>query len=503
MIKNIVFIMVVLSFTPFGCNSQDKEEKKDDRQPYAAGKFFSDNPEELRKQLSLLFKKADSKPLDNLRAIIVPHAGYVYSGEVAAAGYGLISPDKQYENIFIIASSHRVAFKGASIYHTGDYITPFGKVKVNTELAGKLVRSNPIFTFRPDAHLYEHSLEVQLPFLQYHMKENIQIVPIVLGTQSKTDCRDIAEALKPYFNEKNLFVISTDFSHYPPYEEAIRVDNKTADAILSKSVQTLENVLDENKHARIKDLSTSLCGWSSVFTCLYLTEGREDYTYIKIKYMNSGDQEFGDKTGVVGYYSIAVVKDNDKMGNDSEFVLSKKDKNDLLMIARQTLNQYIIENTIPAFDTEGFSKTLQQGCGAFVTLNKDHKLRGCIGRFSSSDPLYKVIIDMSVASSTQDTRFPRVTPDELDEIEIEISVLTPLQLIKSIDEIELGRHGIYIKKGYATGTFLPQVATQTNWSLEEFLGHCSRDKAGIGWNGWKDADIYIYEAIVFGENGPE
>jgi len=107
--------------------------------------------------------------------------------------------------------------------------------------------------------------------------------------------------------------------------------------------------------------------------------------------------------------------------------------------------------------------------------------------------------DMTIAAATEDYRFSRVVSDELSTIDMEISVLSPLKLIKSIDEFELGKHGIYIKKGSRGGTFLPQVATETGWTKEEFLGHCAQDKAGIGWTGWKDADIYIYTAIVFGE----
>jgi AmmeMemoRadiSam system protein A len=137
--------------------------------------------------------------------------------------------------------------------------------------------------------------------------------------------------------------------------------------------------------------------------------------------------------------------------------------------------------------------------GAFVTLKEKGDLRGCIGRFISDEPLYKVVQEMAIASSTEDTRFPRVESKEIDELEIEISVLSPMKKIHSIDEIELGKHGIYIKKGYYSGTFLPQVATETGWTKEEFLGHCARDKAGIGWDGWKDAEIYTYEADVFSE----
>jgi len=142
---------------------------------------------------------------------------------------------------------------------------------------------------------------------------------------------------------------------------------------------------------------------------------------------------------------------------------------------------------------------VKTNCGAFVTLKKHSDLRGCIGRFDASEPLYKVVRDMAIASSTQDYRFPPVVYNEIPELEFEISVLTPMRRVYSADEIELGRHGIYIRKGQNSGTFLPQVATETGWTKEEFLGHCAQDKAGIGWNGWKDAELYVYEAIVFGE----
>jgi hypothetical protein len=150
-------------------------------------------------------------------------------------------------------------------------------------------------------------------------------------------------------------------------------------------------------------------------------------------------------------------------------------------------------------DGKNLSSTIKTHCGAFVTLKKYGNLRGCIGRFDASEPLYKVVQEMAVASSTQDYRFKPVEAGEVSELEMEISVLTPMRHINSVDEFQLGKHGIYIRKGNRSGTFLPQVAAETGWTREEFIGHCSQDKAGIGWNGWKDAELYIYEAIVFGE----
>jgi AmmeMemoRadiSam system protein A len=157
------------------------------------------------------------------------------------------------------------------------------------------------------------------------------------------------------------------------------------------------------------------------------------------------------------------------------------------------------QHKTPEVDDKNFSPGLKLHSGAFVTLKEKGELRGCIGRFTADIPLWQVIQQMAISSATQDSRFNPVTAREIDKLEIEISVLSPMKRIYSADEIVLGKHGIYIQKGYYSGTFLPQVATETGWSREEFLGHCARDKAGLGWDGWKDAELYTYEAFVFGE----
>jgi AmmeMemoRadiSam system protein A len=154
---------------------------------------------------------------------------------------------------------------------------------------------------------------------------------------------------------------------------------------------------------------------------------------------------------------------------------------------------------MPDDDSATYPDNLKIHAGAFVTLKENGSLRGCIGRFTANIPLYRLIREMAVAASTEDSRFDPVRMNEIPGLEMEISVLSPLKKITSADEIILGKHGIYIKKGYNSGTFLPQVATETGWSVDEFLGHCSRDKAGIGWDGWKKAELFTYEACVFSE----
>ncbi len=476
---------------------KDKSSVHTDRKPCVAGQFYPGNSTDLREELQAYFAKAKPRTTDELLAIISPHAGYVFSGQVAAHSFNQIDPDKKYENIFVIGSSHRIYFDGASIYNIGNYETPLGKVKVDREFATQLIEDHEVFEYRKDAHLTEHSLEVQIPFLQYHLNTDFKIVPIIIATQTKKTISKIAEALKPYFNSKNLFVISSDFSHYPDYESANKVDHLTATAITSNSPEIFMQTLSANEEMAFPGLSTSMCGWSSMLALLNITSEKPGIEITPIDYKNSGDVAYGDKNRVVGYWAIAVTQKNNI--EEDSFYLSEKDKKKLLHIARTTIEEFVIEKSTPEIDTQNFSKILFEHAGAFVTLHIDGELRGCIGRFNPDAPLYKVVQDMAISAATNDYRFNAVAPEELSKINIEISVLTPMQKIVSIDEIKLGRHGIYIKQGYNTGTFLPQVATNTGWNLEEFLGHCARDKARIGWDGWQNADIYTYEAIIFDE----
>ncbi len=496
--KSVVYLLIVMAMGFFTKNGMgQKMEDMQDRQPAVAGKFYPAGELALKNELAQLFDKALPKKTKNVLAIITPHAGYVFSGVVAATSFNQIDPEKDYEHIFIIGSSHYTYFDGASIYNKGDYITPLGRVQVDHELVQKLMDEHRVFTYNAGAHTQEHTIEVQLPFLQYRIKRGFKIVPIIMGTQSENTIRKVAKALKPYLNERNLFVISTDFSHYPPYDDAVNVDHATADAILSNSPEIFMDTIRDNERKGIPNLATSICGWTSVLTLLEMTSQTEDIKFVPLLYRNSGDSDYGDKIRVVGYWSIVAEQEKEKNGLD--FSLTDEDKKNLLHIARRTLESYIRYGEIPEIDTSGFSATLRTPTGAFVTLNKEGALRGCIGTFRPDKPLYLVVQDMTISASSKDYRFPKVTPDELEKIEIEISVLTPMKKINSVNEIKLGRDGIYIKKGWNAGTFLPQVATSTGWSLEEFLGHCARDKAGIGWNGWKDAEIYTYRALVFDE----
>lgn len=468
-----------------------KSDSLMNREAAVAGKFYSANKESLTNDLIQLFAPAKERKKDAI-AIISPHAGYVFSGEVAASAINQINPEKKYKNVFIIASSHTSYFKGAAIYNAGNFETPMGEVKVNIELCNELIKNNDVFSINADAHKTEHSIEVQLPFLQFHLQNDFQIVPIVIGTDGASTSKKIAEALKPYFNDDNIFVISSDFSHYPEYSDAVKIDKETADAICSGNPDSLLNVITRYKNSDIENLATNCCGWSSVLTLMYLAGN--GYNYNLIDYKNSGDSQYGDHDRVVGYWAISLTKKE-----DTSFRLSDEEKIQLLQLARLTVETKVNEGKKPDLSQMNFSDNLNQQCGAFVTLHKNSELRGCIGRFEPNIPLYQVVVEMATAASMNDYRFSPVSKDELDSVDFEISVLTPMRKIDSVSEIVLGKHGIYISKNGRGGTFLPQVATETGWTLEEFLGHCSRDKAGLSYTGWKDADIYIYEAIIFSE----
>lgn len=187
-------------------------------------------------------------------------------------------------------------------------------------------------------------------------------------------------------------------------------------------------------------------------------------------------------------------------GSENSFTFTKEEKKQLFAIAKSSIQSRLYNNNKFVIDEKSIPENLKKPMGAFVTLKIDGALRGCIGRFISSEPLYNVVQESAISSAFEDHRFSPLTKDEYKNTDIEITVLGPLKKIKNIDEIVLGKHGIYIKKDNRAGTMLPQVAIENGWTVEEFLGFTSRDKAGLGWDGWKDAEIFIYEGVVLEDN---
>ena len=468
-----------------------------------AGKFYDGNPQSLSHEVdSFLTLHANNKQYDHVAAIIVPHAGYYFSGNVAATAYMSLPKDKRYKRIFLLGPSHHEWLDGASVNTEADYYaTPLGQVKVDREMALQLTtNADGVFSYQPKAHDREHCLEVQLPFLQrlftnhYSLftKEVPPIVPIIISTNDFRKLKRIAEALKPYFTDENLFIISSDFSHYPSYEDACQVDAKTGRAVESGDVAKFIATIEGNAKSGIRNLATSACGELAIATLMLMMDSR--YEVKHLLYQNSGDIDDHDHSRVVGYHAFAILR-----GAEKEFSLTDEDKSLLKKIAYNSIKDSLAGKGVAEANSSLFTlhSSLKEKCGAFVSLHKQGRLRGCIGHFGEDVPLHEIVAEMARAAAFEDPRFSPLSRDELDDLDIEISVLTPMRRIQSLDEFELHRHGIYIRKGYRSGTFLPQVADEVNWTKEEFVGHCSQDKAGLGWDGWRDAELYVYEAIVF------
>ena len=490
MVKSLTIIIAVMMMNT--CNGNEAKEPLV-RAATQANRFYTGDAKELSDEVdSLLALHVKDRQYEQVAALIVPHAGYYFSGNVAAAAYQSIPDSKEYKRIFMLGPSHHEWLDGVSVNTEFDYYaTPLGNVKVDVETAQKLMEADSVFSYQPKAHDREHCLEVQLPFLQKRLKDVPPIIPIIISTNDFLKLKRIAETLKPYLTEENLFVVSSDFSHYPKYEDACEVDDRTGKAVESGDVERFIAQLEENARSGVRNLATSACGELAIATLMLMMQDG-GYEVKHLLYQNSGDTDNHDHSRVVGYHAFTIIRKTSQ-----EFALSDDEKRMLKDIALTSIKDSLDGKRIaqPIFNSQ-FS-ILNSKCGAFVSLHKQGRLRGCIGHFGEDVPLYEIVAEMARAAAFEDPRFMPVTKNELDDIDIEISVLTPMRRIQSMDEFELHRNGIYIRKGYRSGTFLPQVADEVNWTKEEFVSHCAQDKAGIGWSGWKDAELYVYEAIVF------
>ena len=457
-----------------------------------AGRFYDGNTQRLSRELDSLLAIHKNTENANVAALIVPHAGYYFSGNVAAAAYATLNPEKHYKRIFLLGPSHHEWLDGASVNTEADYYaTPLGNVRVDRETGRKLIAADSVFSYRPEAHDREHCLEVQLPFLQQRLGDVPPIIPIIISTNDFRKLSRMAEVLKPYLTDDNLFVISSDFSHYPSYDDACEVDAKTGKAVESGDVSEFIATIQANAKSGIRNLATSACGELAIATLLLMLDNQ--YELKHLMYQNSGDVDHHDRSRVVGYHAFAVIRKN-----TAGFVLTEQEKRQLKEIAAASIKDELDGKPVShSIATHVVSRQLKEKCGAFVSLHKHGQLRGCIGHFGEDVPLHEIVARMARAAAFEDPRFQPVRREELDDIDIELSVLTPMRRINSLDEFVLHKHGIYIRKGHRSGTFLPQVADEVNWTKEEFVGHCSRDKAGLGWDGWRDAELYVYEAIVF------
>lgn len=280
-----------------------------ERSTAVAGRFYEKNPVELKAELHNFFNKAIESRFKRPQALITPHGGFAFSAKIAASAYNQISPLESFTNVFLIGSSHHFNFEGAAVFTGEKFLMPLGDVEVNYSLAKKIIKDHPqLFTDKPESHIPEHCLEVQLPFLQYHLKNSFKIIPILLGTQSPRICKSIADALIPYFYDSNLFVITTDFSHYPEYADAQRIDAITEIAILSGNPDLLITTLKANSQKGIHNLKASMCSWNAVLTLMYLAQSNPNLRFVSIDSANSGDEpNWGELSRVIGYRAIVLT----------------------------------------------------------------------------------------------------------------------------------------------------------------------------------------------------
>jgi len=468
---------------------------KEIREPAVAGAFYPDKPEVLSRDVKKYLENSKKEKIEgDIVALISPHAGYMYSGQVAAYAYKLVE-GRAFDSVVVVAPSHRVLFKGASLYDRGGYRTPLGVVPIDTELSKKMMERRKEIQFLPEAHSQEHSLEVQIPFLQVVLK-TFNLIPIVMEPHwSWETCQSVASAIAETVKGKRvLLVASTDLSHFYTYNIAVELDKIFLNHIERFDVEGLNRDLKNNR--------TEACGGGPVITIMLAAKMLGANHGKVLKYANSGDVT-GDRSRVVGYaagvfYKTAggkeKMKEEKKVGVD--LGLNEEEKKALHQIAKTVIENKAKGKAVPDFKVE--SPTLKENRGAFVTIHKRGQLRGCIGYIEGQGPLHKTIERMAEAAAFKDPRFTPVKENELPELELEISVLTPLKRITDVNEIQVGKHGIYIVKGMWAGLLLPQVATEYGWDRQTFLEHTCQ-KANLPSNAWKekDTEIYIFSADIF------
>jgi len=477
------------------------------RRPAVAGQFYPGDPDELRRMVDgLLAGVTETTPGEPI-ALIVPHAGYIFSGHVAAVAFKQME-GRHYDAVVVIGTNHSdPAFHDVSVWPAGAFETPLGQIPIAEDLAQALINADPRIVPNPNVHRYEHSIEVELPFIQ-RVCPDCPIVPVIVGAPTMENCRALSDALaRALAGRRALIVASSDLSHYPAYEDALQVDGATLAAIESLDPEQVVATMAEQMRRGVSNLGTCACGEGPIITAIMAARKLGANHATVLKYANSGDTPFGDRDRVVGYAAVVFWQGE---GNAPAFVapkpalapigsvpLTEEDRQALLRLARQTLEQFLANMTVPWFETT--SPGLQQERGVFVTLTRGGELRGCRGDLLGRKPLYLGVQQMSLAAALDDPRFPPVTRDELDELKIEISVLGPIEPVADVSKIQVGVHGLVVVQDDQQGVLLPQVPVEEGWDREEFLeGVCRKAELPAGC--WREgARLYAFTAEVFGE----
>jgi AmmeMemoRadiSam system protein A len=524
--KKIAFLILMFMSCVFPCLGETGKNFKSTLD----GKWYPAGRVELTKQLSELYKAAEAEELKDVIALILPHAGYQYSGKTAFSG--LKSLGRNYRRIVIFGPSHTMHMTNIfSVPKYDSFETPLGKVPMDVDFMEKLLR-HPVFKDVPEALTREHSVQIQIPLLQYlfqirnskpEIRNSIEqqpstsdqrlatsnfpkIVFIIAGQCSMETVKAAGEILGELMDDDTLLLISSDFTHYGdnyeyfPFRDDIPAKLKALDfgayeMIRKKDADGFGKYIDKT--------GDTICGHVPIETLLSMLP--ENAIAMKTAYTTSG-QILKDYSSSVSYFSIAFTG---KWGERKEpeekkktGTLSAEDKNTLLSLARKTIVFYLDKRKIPEPSDLGIALTdgVKEERACFVTLKENGELRGCIGEIFPSQPLYKSVIVHAVAAAVRDPRFEAVSKDEVGKLSIEISALTPPRGVSSYRDIKIGTDGMVLKKNMRSAVFLPQVATEQGWSLEQTLSALSR-KAGLPENAWKEgASFLTFQAEVFGES---
>jgi len=471
------------------------------REAAVAGLFYPRDPVALGAMIDAFLANVHEVPIENIRGLVCPHAGYEFSGQTGAFSYKLLI-GQPVKTVILLSPSHYAWFEGAFLPRADAYRTPLGLVMISPKAEALL--KVPPFTSAPRCQVerppwwrqspvtapaagqdlpdtWEHSGEVQIPFLQRVLKD-FELVPVIYG---QVDPAEVAKALEPVLDDSTVIVASSDLSHYHPYEQARQLDQRCVDAICA---------LDLEKMA-----SQEACGRGPILTLMHLAKSR-GWQVKLLDFRNSGDTS-GDKSRVVGYAAIAFYSPA-KTGES----FTPEERRWMLELARKSLAECVTTGKLPQVDANGLDGKLLEAKGCFVTLTEGGELRGCIGNLTPQVPLYLAIMENAQNAALRDHRFPPVRPEELDKIEIEISVLTLPQGLHFngsqdlLDRLQPGRDGVILTIGDHAATFLPQVWEQIP-DKQKFLDALAV-KAGCQADAWKSspATVYTYRVEAFKES---
>ncbi|MGD9110663.1 MAG: AmmeMemoRadiSam system protein B [Phycisphaerales bacterium] len=470
--------------------------------------WYPKEPDALRAQIKGFFEKAQAETLEGVIALIQPHAGYFYSAQTAACG--LKSTNRKYARVVIIGPSHRVAMgEILSVPRVTHYETPLGKIEVDTEFVEKLLKHS-VFQNIPRVHESEHSVQIQLPLLQYRLGD-FKLVPIVAGSCSLGTVKKAASILQGMVDEQTLVIASSDFVHYGPNYGYVPFTSDIPERIKELDMGAFERIITLDAEGFLEyrqRTGATICG--SVPIAVLLSMLGED-TMAKLLSYNTSGAITGSFTNSVSYLSVAFTGrwPESKEVEPASDGLSQEDKQRLLTLARKTVLYSLQNQQVPSPSDLGveISEAMESPRAAFVTLKKrtvvrgkpELRLRGCIGDILPRAPLYKSVIVNAINASMNDKRFPPLRMEEYNEIVVEISALTVPQPVEGPNDIRIGIDGVILQKDGRSAVFLPQVAPEQGWNVSEMLTHLSL-KAGLPYDAWRQgAQFLAFQAEVFGE----